>query len=48
MEFKSTDTALKVVYVKLNYEKADEMTMQCMSELMGINRKGGNFFLSNK
>ena len=29
MEFKSTDTALKVVYVKLNYEKPDKMTMQC-------------------
>ena len=29
MEFKSTDTALKVVYVKLNYEKPGKMTMQC-------------------
>ena len=29
MEFKSIDTTIKVVNVKLNYEKADKMTMQC-------------------
>ena len=29
MELKSTGTTLKVIYVKLNYEKADKMTMQC-------------------
>ena len=29
MEFKSTDTTIKVINVKLNYEKADKMTMQC-------------------
>ena len=29
MEFKSTDTTLKVIYVQLNYEKAYKMTMQC-------------------
>ena len=29
MEFKSTGTTLKVIYVKVNYEKAYKMTMQC-------------------